>query len=192
MSPGVPDPSPETASPPSAAPGRSRVSPGDCKTSGRRYASTGHRKRRYAHGREHPDPPPAEAAVLRLLSLSSSSAQPAGHRGRQDPARTRRNFHRKPAHSSRARNVTKPQAVETLTPYLPADSVLGRAESAKASLSHRTIRSGCREIRPGISPGWGRVRLWNPTRSAVVFFDFVLQGEPGGAPPMKLQSRGTL
>ena len=62
-------------------------------------------------------PPATEAAVLRLLSLSDSSAQPAGHRGRQDPARTRRIFHRKPAHSSRARNVTKPQAVETLSPY---------------------------------------------------------------------------
>jgi hypothetical protein len=65
----------------------------------------------------HAVPPATEAAVLRLLSLSSSSAQPAGHRGRQDPARTRRNFHRKPAHSSRARNVTKPPAVETLSPY---------------------------------------------------------------------------
>src|ERR1017187_381175 len=151
MSPGVPDPSPETASPPSAAPGRSRVSPGDCKTSGTRRASTGRRKRRYAHGRDHPDPPPAqregrpakiicavppatEATVLRLLSLSGSSAQPAGHRGRQNPARTRRNFHRKPAHSSRARNVTKPQAVETLSPYRTNADLVRVVECAASRL----------------------------------------------------------
>jgi hypothetical protein len=62
-------------------------------------------------------PPATEAAVLQLLSLSDNPAQPAGHRGRQDPARTRRIFHPQPAHSSRACNVTKPQAVETLSPY---------------------------------------------------------------------------
>jgi hypothetical protein len=58
-------------------------------------------------------PPARKAAVLRFLSLGDSSAQ------RQDTVagRTRRIFDRGPAHSSRARNVTKPQAVATLSPY---------------------------------------------------------------------------
>jgi hypothetical protein len=128
---GVPDPSPETASPPSAAPrgsppatarppaGAARAR-GDANDATHMAAIT---QIRHRHSEGPPAkiiravPPATEAAVLRLLSLSDSSAQPAGHRGRQDPARTRRIFHPQPAHSSRARNVTKPPAVQTLSPY---------------------------------------------------------------------------
>src|SRR5450755_655077 len=63
---------------------RSRVPPGDCKTSGRRCESRGRRKRRYAHGRDHAAPPapesrgPPVALAQRLLGRAGRTPWPAG------------------------------------------------------------------------------------------------------------------